>query len=45
VTLISDRIPIGDPLRLDIVDGDVVDLILLDTDTPGVPEIKVMPPL
>ena len=45
VTLVSDRIPLGDPLRLDIVDGDVVDLILLDTDTPGVPEIKVMPPL
>ena len=45
VTLVSDRIPIGDPLRLDIVDGDVVDLILLDTDTPGVPELKVMPPL
>ena len=43
VTLVSDRIPIGDPLRLDVVDGDVVDLILLDTDTPGVLEVKVMP--
>jgi hypothetical protein len=31
------------PLRLDVVDGDVVDLIALDTDTPGEVELKVMP--
>jgi hypothetical protein len=31
------------PLRLDGVDGDVVDLIALDTDTPGEVELKVMP--
>jgi hypothetical protein len=45
VTLISDQVPLADPLRLDVVDGDVVDLILLDTDTPGVIEVKVMPAL
>ena len=45
VTLTSDQVPLADPLRLDIVDGDVVDLILLDTDTPGVIEVKVVPAL
>jgi hypothetical protein len=43
VTLVSDRIPLADPLRLDVVNGDVVDLLILDTDTPGVIEVKVMP--
>ena len=45
VTLVSDQVPLADPLRLDVVDGDIVDLLVLDTDTPGVIEIKVMPAL
>ena len=45
VTLVSDRIPLADPLRLDVVNGDIVDLLVLDTDTPGVIEVKVLPAL
>ena len=45
VTLVSDRIPLVDPLRLDVVNGDIVDLIVLDTDTPGIIEVKVLPAL
>jgi hypothetical protein len=45
VTLPAEKTPLADPLRLDIVDGDVVDLLLLDTDTPGVIEVKVIPAL
>ena len=43
VTLLGEKTPLADPLRLDVVNGDIVDLILLDTDTPGVIELKVMP--
>ena len=45
VTLVSDRIPLVDPLRLDVVYGDIVALIVMDTDTPGSIEVKVLPAL
>ena len=43
VTVRSEKTLVAEPLRLDIINGDIVDVILLDTDTPGVIEVKVMP--
>jgi hypothetical protein len=43
ITPFPEKTLLADPLRLDVVNGEIVDLILLDTDTPGVIEPKVMP--
>jgi len=43
VTPVGEKTVLGGPLRLDLVNGDVVDLLALDTDTPGVVELKVVP--
>ena len=43
ITPLTEKTLLADPLRLDVVNGEIVDLILLDTDTPGVIEPKVMP--
>ena len=43
VTPVGEKTVLAGPLRLDVVNGDVIDLIALDTDTPGVVELKVLP--
>lgn len=43
ITPLTENTIVAGPLRLDVVNGDIVDLILLDTDTPGVIDLKVMP--
>jgi len=43
ITPFGEKTLLADPLRLDVVNGEIVDLILLDTDTPGVIDLKVVP--
>jgi hypothetical protein len=43
VTPLVEKTVLAGPLRVDVANGDIVDLILLDTDTPGVIDLKVVP--
>ena len=43
VTVPNEKTIIGGPLRIDVVDGDVVELMLFDTVDPAVVDIRVLP--
>lgn len=43
VTVPNEKTIIGGPLRIDVVDGDVVELMLFDTVDPAVVDIRVIP--
>ena len=44
VTLPSEKTIIGGPLRIDVVDGDVFELMLFDIVDPAVVDIRILPP-
>jgi len=43
VTLPNEKTVIGGPLRINVIDGDVVELMLFDTVDPAVVDIRVLP--